>query len=568
MVQEVAPPLCDGRYHLVGELGVGGMATVYRAYDSRLQVERAIKLLAPHLASRNSIRRRFETEASTMAKLHHPNIVLVHDIGSEGNRCYIVMEMLTGGSLMERVDKLGVLPPKMAVEAIRAVVTALGAAHAQGVVHRDIKPHNVLVSSDGLPKVTDFGIAQVSQQDRSMTKTGAVMGTWAYMAPEQRISAKKADARADLYSSGASLYALLTGKEPFDLYTTELHEEMFAGIPDPVADLIKKACRYQPADRYQTSVEMVEAIEEILKDIEDDPADTKPLALERTDIAGPASGTLSPASFPDYRELSEQHAAAAGAGAATFDGSMLGDEDPPPPVLPGSHSHPGTNPPGGTMEPMPHTLTPAPTQPGTTTNRITLVMLVVLLAAAMGIFLVNFNATKTEGASEEVQAALRAAEEAAAAAASSEAARQEAADRTAELEAEREAERVSAEEAAAAAAEAARRQAEANAARRTTQTQQTTTTSTPDPTPDPTPAPTTASGEGTLKFNARPYANISINGITEGRTPFRMTDLAVGRHEVVLVTMDGREHSETVTIRRGQTTNRCWDFDLGTECER
>ena len=177
------------------------------------------------------------------------------------------MELLEGGSLMGRVERHGVLPPRMAAAITADMVEALGIAHDKGVVHRDIKPHNVLLSTDNKPKVTDFGIASVQQEDRSMTKTGAVMGTWAYMAPEQRIDAKNVDERADLYSSTASLYALLTGREPFDLYTTELHEEMFKDIPDPLAEVIKKGCAYKADDRHQNAKELTEALRAILPDL-------------------------------------------------------------------------------------------------------------------------------------------------------------------------------------------------------------------------------------------------------------------------------------------------------------
>ena len=177
-------PLEGGRYQLLEVIGAGGMATVYRAWDERLQVTRAVKILSPQLYRNTTIRHRFETEARTMARLYHTHIVGVHDVGVDGERVYIVMELVAGGSLMDHVSANGPMPVKMATEALLSLMHALKAAHASGVVHRDIKPHNIMVDHNGVLKVGDFGIAHVADENMSMTKTGSVMGTWGYMAPE------------------------------------------------------------------------------------------------------------------------------------------------------------------------------------------------------------------------------------------------------------------------------------------------------------------------------------------------------------------------------------------------
>ena len=270
---EVAPPLAEGRYRLTDVLGVGGMAVVYRAHDTRLDVSRAIKMLRPELDDR--ARERFDTEARTMAKLHHPNIVLVHDVAEDGDRAYLVMEYIEGGSIADRLHAYGALPPRMACDVATSVLDGLSAAHQKGIVHRDIKPHNIMVAVDGTVKVTDFGIAQVS--DISSTKTGAMIGTWAYMAPEQRADAKHVDGRADVFAMGCTLYKMLTNQEPFDLYNTELHAELFENVPDAFHEVIKQATRYKADNRYSTTLEFKQALDAIRPQLPEDPEDVPPL---------------------------------------------------------------------------------------------------------------------------------------------------------------------------------------------------------------------------------------------------------------------------------------------------
>jgi len=259
------------------------MATVYRAYDRSLDIERAIKILAPHLVARSVIRERFATEARTMARLHHPNIVAVHDVGSDGDRLFIVMEYLNGGEVHGRMEKAGLYPPKLATYVVKGMLAGLQVAHDKGVTHRDIKPHNVLISSDGIPKVTDFGIAQVSDTNSGLTRTGMVMGTLAYMAPEQRSGARNADNRSDIYAVAATLFNLTTGDEPFDLFSSEVREEMLLKVGEPLATIIRTGCAYKADKRYQTCTEMIEAIEAIEDELPEIPEDHPPLAMPPSD---------------------------------------------------------------------------------------------------------------------------------------------------------------------------------------------------------------------------------------------------------------------------------------------
>lgn len=309
--------LASGRYELLGPLGEGGMAEVYRALDTRLGMQRAIKLLKPQVASRKSVLRRFEGEATTMAKLHHPNVVTVHDVVTGGDEVFMVMELVDGGCLVDWLERHGPMPSRLAVGVILHVLNGLSAAHEAGVVHRDIKPHNVLVSREGVPKISDFGIAHLSDQEHHYTRTGTVMGTWAYMPPEQRTSAKGVDATADLYAVGATLYALVCNTEPFDLYVTEGHAEMFGSLPPALVEVITRACRYKPEDRYQSAAEMAAALAAILPALPPNPPETAALGDGGSVLAAlPGSGFTGDSGVGLSATLADTSPGARAAGAA------------------------------------------------------------------------------------------------------------------------------------------------------------------------------------------------------------------------------------------------------------
>ena len=254
----------NGRYHVEGILGSGGMATVYRVRDTRLRIARALKVLDPQLSARPGLRQRFEVEAHSMAKLSHPNIVKVFDVVDDGANFYIVMEIVEGSSVLEKTND-GPMELKPALEITLGVLRALEAAHAAKIIHRDIKPHNLLIAEDGSVRVSDFGIAQCADfGDRSMTRTGAVMGTWAFMSPEQRADAKGVEPASDIYSTGATLYAMVTGLTPPDLFAADIDPAMYKDVPPPVREIIKSATRYWAWERYSSADDMASDVELVL----------------------------------------------------------------------------------------------------------------------------------------------------------------------------------------------------------------------------------------------------------------------------------------------------------------
>src|SRR2546423_1511182 len=204
----------NGRYELVRHVARGGMAEVYLAHDQLLDRPVALKVLFPELSVDRSFVERFRREAQAAANLSHPNIVSVYDWGEEEGTYFIVMEYVDGRTLSAMLRQEGPLLPDRAAGIGADVAAALSFAHRHGVVHRDVKPGNVIITNDGLVKVTDFGIARAGSADENLTQTGAVMGTATYFSPEQAQGAS-VDARSDVYSLGVVLYEMVSGRPPF-----------------------------------------------------------------------------------------------------------------------------------------------------------------------------------------------------------------------------------------------------------------------------------------------------------------------------------------------------------------
>jgi serine/threonine protein kinase len=205
--------LAGGRYRIENVLGRGGMASVYLARDGELDRPVAVKVLAEHLADTPGFRERFMREARLAAQLSHPNIVQVFDVGEEDGRPFIVMECVQGATVGDELKQRGTLEPTEVVDLALQICGGLEHAHAAGLVHRDIKPQNLLVRADGTVKIADFGIARAAETTK-LTQIGSVLGTAAYLSPEQALG-EEVTAAADIYSLGCVLYELLTGRTPY-----------------------------------------------------------------------------------------------------------------------------------------------------------------------------------------------------------------------------------------------------------------------------------------------------------------------------------------------------------------
>ena len=259
-----------GRYRLDRELARGGMATVWIAEDPLLSRRVAVKLLLPELAVDEALRIRFRNEAIAAAKLTHPGIVATYDTGDDAGTAYIVMELVEGTTLRRVIDERGRLPVRDAADIASQVADALEHAHRQGLVHRDIKPANVLVQPDGRAKVTDFGIAKAAGGD-DLTRTGTVVGTARYLAPEQ-VNGNAVDGRADVYALGLILYEMLAGSAPFggdsDMATAVAR---LTNAPEPIRtarpevsrhleDVVARSLARDPDYRYQSAQAFKDAL--------------------------------------------------------------------------------------------------------------------------------------------------------------------------------------------------------------------------------------------------------------------------------------------------------------------
>lgn len=226
--------LLDGRYRVDARIAVGGMATVYRAVDTRLDRVLALKVMHPALATDVSFVERFIREAKSVARLAHPNVVAVFDQGAQGQYVYLAMEYVAGCTLRDVLRDRGALQPRAALDILEPVLAALGAAHRAGFVHRDMKPENVLIGDDGRVKVADFGL--VRAVGTVTNTTGSVLGTVSYLAPEQ-IENGTADTRTDVYACGVVLYEMLTGSKPHggDTPAQVIYQHLNEAVPPPSA---------------------------------------------------------------------------------------------------------------------------------------------------------------------------------------------------------------------------------------------------------------------------------------------------------------------------------------------
>ncbi|MDP9439663.1 MAG: protein kinase, partial [Actinomycetota bacterium] len=278
--------LVDNRYRLQQPLGSGGMAEVFLAHDDILDRDVALKIMSGRYAGDDEFVERFRREAQSAAALSHPNIVSIFDRGeADDGTYYIAMEYLPGGTLKDRILKRGALPPRTAAAVALQIAEALCAAHERDVIHRDIKPHNILITGSGDVKVTDFGIARAASSS-TMTRTGHILGTAHYISPEQAMGEPVGPA-SDLYSLGVVLYEMLTGEMPFDADTplgiamkhVNGHlvppQVLNPEIPDGINAITMRLLQKDPSARYATDDELIDDLERVLSGLDPSGATTE-----------------------------------------------------------------------------------------------------------------------------------------------------------------------------------------------------------------------------------------------------------------------------------------------------
>lgn len=291
--------LLDGRYRIDARIAAGGMATVYRALDTRLDRVLAVKVMHPSLAADASFVQRFILEAKSVAGLAHPNVVGVYDQGTDGGHVFLAMEYVPGCTLRDVLNDRGALQPRAALDILEPVLAALGAAHRAGFVHRDMKPENVLIGDDGRVKVADFGLVRAVNTNTTAS-TGTVLGSVSYLAPEQieRSSQVGADPRVDVYACGVMLYEMLTGAKPHSgehaarvLYQ-HLHEDVeppsaaVPGLPAQLDDLVAAAAARSPEERPADAVALLAAVRESRAQLTDAALDALPPQAVAEERAG------------------------------------------------------------------------------------------------------------------------------------------------------------------------------------------------------------------------------------------------------------------------------------------
>lgn len=250
------PALLGERYLLQEVIGKGGFGNVWRARDQVLGVDRAVKVLEAAAVPR-VVRERLRREARVMARIRHPHVVQAYDVG----RDFLVMEWIDGVSLQDLVRRGGPLPSRWVVGWVLQVLAALTAAHSVGVIHRDVKPSNILVGRDGLARLADFGIALIRTPDiPQITLPGLGIGSYVYMSPEQRADAASVGPAADLYAVGATLFHLLTAQSPVDLNASDPSSARFHGLPEGCVRVIWQSTRFEAMDRYPDARAMARAL--------------------------------------------------------------------------------------------------------------------------------------------------------------------------------------------------------------------------------------------------------------------------------------------------------------------
>ncbi|MEP9391287.1 protein kinase [Gordonia sp. VNQ95] len=277
-VDEVIGSVLEDRYRIDAPIARGGMSAVYLGVDLRLGRDVAVKVMDTRYAADPQFLRRFEFEARAVAGLKHPGLVAVYDQGIDDGVAFLVMELVEGGSLRELLRERGPMPPHAVVAVADPVLGGLGTAHRAGLVHRDVKPENVLISDAGEVKVADFGLVRAVAES-GVTSASVILGTAAYLSPEQ-VEAAHADARSDVYSMGVMMFELLTGRTPFRgdtplalayqrlTYDVPAPGDVIAGVPTELDEIVLRATERRPADRYADGFAMREALLDVADDLD------------------------------------------------------------------------------------------------------------------------------------------------------------------------------------------------------------------------------------------------------------------------------------------------------------
>jgi serine/threonine protein kinase, bacterial len=269
--------LLDGRYLVQGKIASGGTSTVYRGLDVRLDRPVALKVMDSRYSGDDQFLTRFQLEARTVARLKHPGLVAVYDQGLDARHPFLVMELIEGGTLRELLAERGPMPPHAVVAVLRPVLGGLAAAHRAGLVHRDVKPENVLISDDGDVKIADFGLVRAVAA-AGITSASVILGTAAYLSPEQ-VRDGNASPHSDVYSTGILTYELLTGRAPFtgDSALSIAYQRLdndvppasavIGGVPRQFDEFVARATARNPADRYADAIEMATDMDAIAKEL-------------------------------------------------------------------------------------------------------------------------------------------------------------------------------------------------------------------------------------------------------------------------------------------------------------
>ncbi|WP_330473596.1 Stk1 family PASTA domain-containing Ser/Thr kinase [Terrabacter sp. C0L_2] len=309
----------DGRYRILSHLADGGMASVYVALDGRLDREVALKIMRPGLATDDVFVERFRAEARSAARLSHPNVVAVYDQGEDDGEVFLAMELVEGKTLRDVIHEEAPLTARESLAILEPILLALRAAHAAGMIHRDVKPENVIVRRDGEVKVADFGLARAITNQAATSQTGVLLGTVSYLSPEQ-VERGVADTRSDVYAAGLLLFEMLTGRKavtggtPIQIAYNHVHGSIVApstlvpGVPEVLDDLVARATAVEPDDRFESATTFVTALREVRRGLSAGELDRRATAVG-TDPAGtavlaPVSSTtqLSPTDRPRRSE--------------------------------------------------------------------------------------------------------------------------------------------------------------------------------------------------------------------------------------------------------------------------